>query len=294
MLSTPSTAPSEQAIAITDASPQRKRRRLLRLVSVFLIAAGLLALKLKGLLFLSFAKFKLLFVNPFEGFGVAQLAVTGGSMIVSIVAYAWKLKLPFAIGIILMIFIHELGHAIVIRAKGLRAGAMVFIPFIGGAVTLRDQPRTAYDDAQIGLAGPIFGTIAAALLLVVFRWTEDPFFLILANAGFLLNLLNLCPIGVLDGGRIAAAITKWMWIFGGAVLVWMFLRYRNPLMVVILLLAAFQVYKAVTEDRESSFYDVSVMQRAGVAALYFSLLLFLGYQTIVTHSRIQALFASGY
>lgn len=291
MLSTPSTAPSEQAIAITDASPQRKRRRLLRLVSGFLIAAGLLALKLKGLLFFSFAKFKLLFVNPFEGFGVAQLAVTGGSMIVSIVAYAWKLKLPFAIGIILMIFIHELGHAVVIRAKGLRAGAMVFIPFIGGAVTLRDQPRTAYDDAQIGLAGPIFGTIASAFLLVVFRWTDDPFFLILANAGFLLNLLNLCPIGVLDGGRIAAAITKWMWIFGGAVLVWMFLQYRNPLMIVILLLAAFQVYKAVTEDRESSFYDVSVMQRAGVAAVYFSLLLFLGYQTIATHSRIETLFA---
>jgi len=191
--------------------------------------------------------------------------------------------------LILLIFVHELGHAIVIRAKGLRAGAMVFIPFIGGAVTLRDQPRSAYDDAQIGLAGPIAGTIVSAMLLLVFRWTGDPFYLILANAGFLLNLLNLCPIGVLDGGRIAAAITKWMWIAGAGVLVWMFLRQKNPLMIVILILAAFQVYKAVMEDRSSEFYNVSLGQRAVVATVYFSLLLFLGYQTITTHNRIEAL-----
>ena len=253
------------------------------------IAVGLLVLKLKGLLFFSFAKFKMLLVNPFEGFGVAQLVMTSVSMLVSIAAYAWKLKLPFAIGLILMIFIHELGHAVAIRAKGLRAGAMVFIPFIGGAVTLKDQPRSAYDDAQIGLAGPIAGTLASAFLLAVFRWTDDPFFLILANAGFLLNLLNLCPIGVLDGGRIAASITKWMWVAGGGVLIWMFLQNRNPLMLVILILSGFQMYKAVVEDRESSFYNVSIAQRAGIAAVYFSLLLFLGYQTIVTHGRIEAL-----
>jgi len=274
---------------IAETSPAGRRKRLLRLLSGGVIAAGLLALKLKGLLFFSFAKFKLLFVNPFEGFGVAQLAMTAGSMLVSIAAYAWKLKLPFAIGLILLIFVHELGHAIVIRAKGLRAGAMVFIPFIGGAVTLRDQPRSAYDDAQIGLAGPIAGTIVSALLLLVFQWTGDAFYLILANAGFLLNLLNLCPIGVLDGGRIAAAITKWMWIGGAGVLVWMFLRQKNPLMIVILILAAFQVYKAVMEDRTSDFYNVSFGQRAVVATVYFSLLLFLGYQTITTHNRIEAL-----
>ena len=97
---------------------------------------------------------------------------------------------------------------------------MVFIPFIGGAVTLKDQPRSAYDDAQIGLAGPIAGTFASLVFLQIYKWTDQPLYLAIAVAGFAVNLINLLPIGMLDGGRISAAVTKWMWVFGGGVLVY--------------------------------------------------------------------------
>lgn len=262
---------------------------MLRLAWGAIIALGLLAVKLKTLVVFSLAKFKALLVNPFEGFGVSQVAMTGGSMLVSVAAYAWQLKFPLAIGLIVMIFIHELGHALAIRAKGLRAGAMVFIPFVGGAVTLKDQPRSAYDDAQIGLAGPIAGTLASFASLLIFEATEIPFYLVLAYGGFWLNLLNLTPIGVLDGGRIASAITKWMWVAGAAILLWMFLTQRNFLILLVLILAAYQVYMSVSGDREAGFYDVPFAKRAVIAAVYFGLVLTLWYQTVATQMKIAAI-----
>src|SRR5205814_10569652 len=129
-----------------------------------------------------------------------------------IAASATKFRIGLVVGFVVLTLIHEIGHAVAIRAKGLRAGFMVFIPFIGGAVTLKDQPRSAYDDAQIGLAGPIAGTAASLVSLQIFKWTANPLYMLIAFTGFILNLLNLLPLGPLDGGRISAAITKWMWL----------------------------------------------------------------------------------
>src|SRR5260221_7712892 len=67
---------------------------------------------------------------------------------------------------------------------------------------------------MIGLAGPVAGTMASLVCLQVYKWTNEPLWLAIAGGGFLLNLVNLLPIGMLDGGRISAAITKWMWVIG--------------------------------------------------------------------------------
>jgi hypothetical protein len=92
---------------------------------------------------------------------------------------------------------------------------------------------------------------------------------------------------VLDGGRISAAITKWMWIFGGGVLVYKAIKQPNPLIIVILVLAAFQVYASIVREKEDkAFYDVTVGQRAGVAFFYFALVMFLGHQTYMALDRV--------
>src|ERR1043165_1704803 len=174
-----------------------KRKLFSRIFSGALVAIGMALLKLKTFIIA-------LFVNPFEGFGLAQYAIAGGSMLVTIAAYATATKYRFGliVGFVVITLIHEIGHAVVIRAKGLRAGYMVFIPFIGGAVTLKDQPRSAYDDAQIGLAGPIAGTVASLICLEVFKSSGNPLYLLIASVGFIINLINLLPLGPLDGGRI--------------------------------------------------------------------------------------------
>ena len=263
--------------------------RLPRLLSGLLVLAGLIALKLKTFLLLFIEKIRLLLVNPFEGFGAAQYAIAGGSMLVTVLAYATKYRLGLVVGFVLITLIHEIGHAVVIRAKGLRAGFLVFIPFIGGAVTLKDQPRSVYDDAQIGLAGPIAGTMASLLSLQIYKWTGNPLYLLIAFVGFGINLLNLLPIGMLDGGRISAAVTKWMWVFGGGFLVYKVYKQPNPLLIAILVLAAFQVYASILREKEDRFYEISAAQRAAVAIAYFSLVIFLGHQTFMAFTRIGSL-----
>ena len=258
-------------------------------MSALLILFGLAALRLKAFLLVFVEKVRLLLVNPFEGFGAAQYAIAGGSMLVTVAAYATQFRFGLVIGFVLITLIHEIGHALAIRAKGLRAGFLVFIPFIGGAVTLKDQPRSVYDDAQIGLAGPLAGTLASLVSLQIFKWTDDPLYLLIAFVGFGINLLNLLPIGMLDGGRISAAVTKWMWVFGGGVLIYKTIKQPNPLLIVILVLAFFQVYASILREKEDRFYEITGAQRTAVAVAYFTLVIFLGHQTFLAFERIEAL-----
>lgn len=272
-----------------------KRTRFPRWLSGAVLFLGVILLKLKDIALFFIERGRMLFVNPFEGFGAWQFAVAGGSMVVTIAAYWWR-KYPVGVvlGFVLITAIHEIGHAIVIRAKGLRAGFMVFIPFIGGAVTLKDQPRSAYDDALIGLAGPIAGTIASLLSLQIYKWNGNTLYLTVAAVGFAINLINLIPLGMLDGGRISAAITKWMWVLGGAGVLYKTIKQPNPLMILVLLLAAFQVYAAIVRERDDkAFYDVTLGQRAGIAVMYFALVVFLGHQTYMAATRLELLINLG-
>jgi Zn-dependent protease len=266
------------------------RRSLPKILSGLLLLLGVAALKAKAFLLLFVEKIRLLFVNPFEGFGAMQYAIAGGSFVVTIAAYATKWPLAVVIGFVVITLIHEIGHAVAIRAKGLRAGFMVFIPFIGGAVSLKDQAHSVYDDALIGLAGPAAGTAASLVSLQIYKWTADPLWLLIAFLGFALNLINLLPIGMLDGGRISAAVTKWMWVFGGAAVIYKVVQQPNPLIVLIAVLAAFQVYASLNREKsDPHYFEISGAQRAAIAVLYFALVIFLGHQTWMTYDRLELL-----
>lgn len=286
------TTPQYQpAVPVPPVAAAKVKRSIPKAVSAGLLLIGLALLKLKGLAILLIEKIRLLLVNPFEGFGAIQFAVAGGSIVATVAAYAMtKYPLGLVIGFVLITLVHEIGHAVVIRAKGLRTGYMVFIPFVGGAVTMKDQARTAYDDAQIGLAGPIAGTFASLVALQIFKWTDHPLYLLIALAGFILNLFNLLPIGPLDGGRVSAAVTKWMWVIGGGILTYKAISQPNALLILVLVLSLFQVYASILrEKKEDKYYEVTGAQRAAIAIAYFSLVIFLGHQTFIVFERVAAL-----
>jgi Zn-dependent protease len=146
------------------------------------------------------------------------------SMLLSVGMYATEWGWPFATGFVLLIFVHELGHWIVLRGEGIDAGAPVFIPFVGAFITMREQPRDAYVEAKVAIGGPVLGSIGAWAVLAVGLATESPLLAALGHTGILINLFNLVPLAPLDGGRIAGAFTRPYWVagyaLGVAALVW--------------------------------------------------------------------------
>ena len=106
----------------------------------------------------------------------------------------------------LLIFVHELGHVLELRRQGVPASAPLFIPFLGAVVGMRELPDDAWKEAQVALAGPILGSVGAAVFWVAAEATGSELLLALAFVGFFLNLFNLIPIVPLDGGRAAAAL----------------------------------------------------------------------------------------
>ena len=165
----------------------------------WLVAIGLLALKFgKGLFLL------------LKG---VKLFTTAGTMLISVVAYSFIWGWKFALGFVLLLLVHEMGHVIQLRREGQEASAPMFIPFMGAVVFAKlDKDATA--EARVGLAGPVLGTLGTLALLPIAINTGDDFWYALIFTGLFLNLFNLLPLVPLDGGRAMAALSPKMWIVG--------------------------------------------------------------------------------
>src|SRR2546430_10776346 len=120
----------------------------------------------------------------------------------------------YALGFVLLMFVHECGHLLAARRIGLKVGAPVFIPFMGAFIALKEAPPNAWIEAQVGIGGPLLGTAGAAACDGLYLATGNPLFRALAFSGFFLNLFNLAPIGFLDRGRVVTALSPWLWLGG--------------------------------------------------------------------------------
>jgi Zn-dependent protease len=165
------------------------------------------------------------------------------SMVLSIALYATQWGLPFAIGFVLLIFVHELGHLIVMRHEGVPAGAPVFIPFLGAVIAMRGRPRNAYVEAKVGIGGPVLGSIGAWVVLAAGLWTHHPLLVSLGHTGVLINLFNLIPVSPLDGGRIAGAFTRTFWVVGYGLGVVALVLTRSPILFLVLIVGLFTLWQ---------------------------------------------------
>jgi Zn-dependent protease len=205
-----------------------------------------------------------------------KLFTTSASMLVSIGAYTLIWGWKFAIGFVLLLLVHEMGHVLQARREGLDASAPLFIPFLGAAIALKELPKDAGVEARVGLAGPILGTIGTVFAAGLWQITGNELFQALAFFGFFLNLFNLAPVLPLDGGRAMAALTPWMWIVGYALLVAATIAFPNPIMFLILIFGGLETYRRWKERKDPSqqrFFEVTPRTRALVAATYIGLAL---------------------
>jgi Zn-dependent protease len=234
-------------------TPLRKRAGRL------LAPLAALAVKAKSLLFL---------------IGNVKLLATFGSMAVSIVAYGWLFGFTFAIGFVLLLLLHELGHVIQLRREGIKASAPIFIPFLGAMIASKSLGKDAAAEARVGLAGPILGSIATLVPLGIWLATGSEFWRALAYLGFFLNLFNLMPVVPLDGGRAMAALSPAVWIAGLAGLVVLAFVYPSPILILILVFGGVESYrrwKTRNLPQNQAYYAIPGRTRALVAVVYLGL-----------------------
>ena len=133
-------------------------------------------------------------------FGVFSIKFFG--IFIAVGGYALIWGWTFAVGFVGLIAVHELGHYFEARRQGLHPALPVFIPFLGAYVALKNVPFDPWRNALVSLAGPVAGGVASGVVFAVGEAQDSRFLLALAYVGFFLNLINMAPIGFLDGGHL--------------------------------------------------------------------------------------------
>ena len=224
---------------------------------------------------------------------LSKLLVSGGSMLLSVAAYAFIFGWRYAVGLVGLIFVHEMGHYLAARQRGLDVGMPTFIPFVGAWIALKELPHDVETEAWVGLAGPLLGSVAALGCYFAARSYDSNLLLALAYVGFFLNLFNLIPLSPFDGGRITAVLSPRVWLLGVPVLVGLFFWRPSPLLILMAVLAAPQVMKAWRYDpadpANQRYYAVSTETRLTYALYYIGLLAFLAVMAHDTHEMLGAL-----
>ena len=230
---------------------ERLKRALAPLVAVgaFLAKFGIVLLKLKSVVLI-------------------------GSMAVSVAAYASIWGWRFALGFVLLIFVHEMGHVVVLRARGIKAGWPVFLPFLGAFVSMKSMPRSVYEEAESALAGPIAGTAGALAVAYVGHIEGSDLLISLGFTGLLLNLFNLLPALPLDGGRVAGALHPVIWLGGLAALVVVEIYRPSGIILILLFLGGYELYRRWRgRDNEASrvYFALQPGQRMKIGSAYLAL-----------------------
>src|ERR1700726_3158428 len=145
-----------------------------------------------------FAKLKFLILPALKFLPI--LLKSGGTMLLMIWVYTAMWGWKFGVGFVLLLLVHECGHLIVAKKFGLKVGAPVFIPFMGAFIALKEAPRNAWMEACVGIGGPVVGSSGGPGFHLFGENFHAPGFLALAWFGYFLNLFNLTPVGMLDGG----------------------------------------------------------------------------------------------
>jgi len=221
---------------------------------------------------------------------LGQVLTTGGTMILSVLAYALVWGWPYAVGLVLLIFVHEMGHYLAARQRGLAVGAPTFIPFVGAWVELKDLPHDVETEAYIGIAGPVVGTLGAMAVYWLAQAQDSRLLLAIAYGGFFINLFNLIPLSPFDGGRITAILSPKVWLAGVPILAALFFWRPSPMLILVALLAAPNVIKAFRYDpnapENQRYYGVPLRKRVEYACWYLGLAAFLAIMTHELHETL--------
>ena len=183
--------------------------------------------------------------------------------------YGWK----FALGFVVSIYIHEMGHVASLRRFGIAATAPMFIPGFGALVLLKERPGTVGQDARVGLAGPIWGLGAAIGAALIGALTGAPLWFAIARAGAWINLFNLIPVWQLDGGRGFRALNRRQRAVALSAIVCMWIMTAESMLMLLTMGAAYRLF---TKDAPPSGDRAILFQYAALVVSLAMLILLCG------------------
>jgi Zn-dependent protease len=257
--------------------PQQPQRRTGRNGLLGGLVAALLTI-------LAYGKYAILLIPKLGAFGTLI------TMVVSFGAYAIFFGPWFAAGLVIMILVHEMGHVVEIRRQGMAATAPLFIPFLGAAVFMRQNSRNALQQAQVAIAGPLAGTAGATAAFVLYGQTHWLPLLVWAHLGFFINLFNLIPLGMLDGGWIMAVVSKWFQLIGlAALLLSLLFLPVSPIILIVILLGLPVLFARFRGDDAEYYRSVPPQARLAMGGAWLFLVAFLAFATFQSQELLTRL-----
>jgi Zn-dependent protease len=253
---------------------------------------GVLALKFKFYIFAAFKALAFLKVSWLI------------SPIISIGFYAMLFGWPFAVAIMLLLLIHELGHFIWMKALGLNPKAPIFIPGFGAYVAMTKMPADQATHAWVALAGPLVGGLGSTILFWFGANSGNGWLLAAGSTGFFLNLLQLIPAKPLDGGFVIQAVSRWLLVPGTAIMLAVAFMLQSVLLLIISGYSIFSLIRQFMQHRreDQSQYPndlaakpplsaaglapATVPQRVLIAVAYLGLAGMLAYLQWLSHNEL--------
>lgn len=176
-----------------------------------------------------------------------------------------------------LMFMHECGHAIVIHHYKLPFSPMVFIPFLGAVISLKEEPVSSYDNAMIAFGGPVLGSLTALGVGMTGITMESQLLIALADFGYMINLFNLLPIGTLDGGRIGDTISPYFGLVGlsaGGCMIYLD-AISNPIFYLVMLSGVYSTgmrFFGDNDKEKEEYYNIPKSKQMLVLTSYLALI----------------------
>lgn len=206
-------------------------------------------------------------------FSMGSFSSSISSIIITILGYSAVFGFKFALGIVLLIFVHEMGHVLAGRLIGIKLEAPTFIPFAGAIIRMNPKDESLRASTIIGIGGPILGTIGAIACHLMYLYTNNSILLELTYIGYLINLFNLSPVYPLDGGRTVLGFSPLVWLPVIPILSYFTYISNNGILFIITIFAILYLYKYFKKPFSYKYSNFSLV----FIILYFGLVAYLSY-----------------
>ena len=204
-------------------------------------------------------------------FKYSKFLTSGLSMFLMIWTYSLHYGWAYAVGIVLMIAIHEMGHLVFAKAVGMPVSMPLFIPFVGALISMKKAPEDAWQEAVVALGGPFFGLVAGLVALFWGIMNGSQLVMAVAYFSFFMTRFNMIPVSPLDGGRIVTALSPVIWVLGLVLMAIGAWYTFSPILIIVLLLGIYRA-KRTWDDRNDPtralYYRVKPWQRVLVGVAY--------------------------